>query len=65
MSYIIKEIDKSVIDYKKYLNKQSSKLSLSQYDLFCYMILYHDMKLSEGFVNLLKKIIIYQRILSL
>ena len=43
MSCIIKEIDKSVIDHKKYLNEQSSKLSLSQYDLFCYMILYHDM----------------------
>ena len=65
MSYIIKEIDKSVIYYRKYLNEQSCKLSVSQYDLFCYMILYHDMKLSEGFVSLLKKIIIYQPILSL
>lgn len=55
MSYIIKEIDKSVIYYQKYLNEQSCKLSVSQYDLFCYMILYHDMKLSEGFVSLLKK----------
>ena len=55
MSCIIKEIDKSVIHYQKYLNDKSCILSLSQYDLFCYIILYHDMKLSEGFVSLLKK----------